>query len=382
MLIRRLVIIITLQISSSLGVAEDRELTATLDKDQAAVAHNLELVLYSPVEEQNVLALEGDDAQSFLDMIQDTLNKALIRTNAATGKARRLMGKLAKACDKLPTSLIIFGVTERDDQASFSGGFGEVFRAMYQGKAVALKRMRMLQTTDQRRLRQKFGREALVWQSLDHPYILPLIGIDTETFAPLLCMVSPWMKNGIVTKYLSTIGATSLRTTIREIAEGLAYLHDRKVVHGDLRGSNILVDDTGHACLADFGLTVLTDATANTESNTGAGSVRWMAPETLTPPVYARTPESDIYAFGCVCLEVSRSPLMGAESLTGGDYYSSTRDFRRSTMQFCMMLLLCCKSWKVHGPAGQQGTPYTTIFGISWRNAGFTIRRIARVSLA
>ncbi|KAJ7144148.1 hypothetical protein C8R44DRAFT_550694, partial [Mycena epipterygia] len=114
-----------------LGGAEDRELTAALDKDQAAVAHNLELVLYSPVEEQNVLALEGADAQSFLDMIQDTLDKALIRTNAATGKARRLMGKLAKACDKIPTSLIIFGVTERNDQASFLGGFGDAFRAMY-----------------------------------------------------------------------------------------------------------------------------------------------------------------------------------------------------------------------------------------------------------
>ncbi|KAJ7144149.1 kinase-like domain-containing protein, partial [Mycena epipterygia] len=144
-------------------------------------------------------------------------------------------------------------------------------------------------------------REALVWQSLDHPYILPLIGIDTETSPSLLCMVSPWMKNGIVTKYLSTIGATSLRTTMnRLIAEGLAFLHDRKVVHGDLRGSKILVDDTGHACLADFGLTILSDATANK----GAGSVRWMAPETLTPPEFVRTPASDIYAFGCVCLEL------------------------------------------------------------------------------
>ncbi|KAJ7144136.1 hypothetical protein C8R44DRAFT_553241, partial [Mycena epipterygia] len=50
-----------------------------------------------------------------------------------------------------------------------------------------------------------------------------------------------------------------------------------------------------------------------TETNNGAGSVRWMAPETLNPSAcglqsFARTPASDIYAFGCVCLEVSRSP--------------------------------------------------------------------------
>lgn len=72
----------------------------------------------------------------------------------ATSKARRLIGKLAKACDKLPSSLMISGVTERDEYASFCGGFGDVFKAMYQGKPVALKHMRMFQGTDQRDIRR------------------------------------------------------------------------------------------------------------------------------------------------------------------------------------------------------------------------------------
>ncbi|KAF8158808.1 kinase-like domain-containing protein, partial [Mycena galopus ATCC 62051] len=93
---------------------------------------------------------------------------------------------------------------------------------------------------------------------------------------------------------------------IREIAQGLAFLHDQHVVHGIC--SNILVDDSGSACLTDFGLTVLSDATA-TQTNHGAGSVRWMAPETLSPSAcgltdFVRTPASDIYAFACVCLEL------------------------------------------------------------------------------
>ncbi|KAJ7731569.1 kinase-like domain-containing protein [Mycena maculata] len=183
---------------------------------------------------------------------------------------------------------------------------------MYQGKPVALKHMRMFQGTDQRDMRRKFCREALVWQRLRHKHIVPLIGIDTESFPSSFCMVSPWMKNGTVIKYLSGIDQTKRRSTvdrlIQEIAQGLAFLHKQNVVHGDLRGSNILVDDTGHACLTDFGLTVLSDATV-TQTNHGAGSVRWMAPETLNPTTFglqglARTPASDIYAFGCVCLEL------------------------------------------------------------------------------
>ncbi|KAJ7227928.1 kinase-like domain-containing protein, partial [Mycena rebaudengoi] len=219
----------------------------------------------------------------------------------------RLIGKLSKACDKLPSSLIISGVTERDEHASFCGGFGDVFKAMYKGKPVALKHMNIFQNADLRYIRRKFCREALVWQNLQHPFIAPLIGIDTESFPSSLCMVSPWMKSGTVLKYLNVLGPARRRTNVErlilEIAQGLAFLHAQNIVHGDLRGSNILVDDTGHACLTDLGLTVLLDASNR------AGSVRWMAPETLDPAAcdlghFARTPASDLYAFGCVCLEL------------------------------------------------------------------------------
>ncbi|KAJ6608486.1 kinase-like domain-containing protein, partial [Mycena sp. CBHHK59/15] len=178
---------------------------------------------------------------------------------------------------------------------------------MYKGEPVALKHMRMFQDSDQRNIRRKFCRETLVWQHLHHPFIVPLIGIDTESFPSSLCMVSPWMKNGTVVRYLASMGPEDRQDRIQEIAQGLCFLHSRNVVHGDLRGSNILVDDTGHACLTDFGLTVLSDATAPT--STRAGSVRWMAPETLDPTAcghrdFARTPASDIYAYACVCLEL------------------------------------------------------------------------------
>ncbi|KAJ6489372.1 kinase-like domain-containing protein [Mycena vulgaris] len=277
--------------SSDLGVAGHSKLKVALEADQAALGDHVVEVLYSPADERVVLALEDNAAQSLLDIIQHTLDDALLHTRDATSKARRLIGKLAKACDKIPSSLELPSETNTRRFAAASG----------MCKPVALKHMRMFQGTDQRDIRRKFCREALVWQRLRNPYIVPLIGIDTESFPSSLSMVSPWMKNGTVIKYLSGIPDSDrqgiVNRLIREIAQGLAFLHDQRV-------SNILVDDNGSACLTDFGLTVLSDATA-TQTNHGAGSVRWMAPETLNPSAcglteFARTPASDIYAFACL----------------------------------------------------------------------------------
>jgi serine/threonine protein kinase len=92
---------------------------------------------------------------------------------------------------------------------------------------------------------------------LAHPNVLPFIGIDAETFLDkkFLCMVSPWMTNGSLLKYLhsdnyepaedterlvrhdGTVHAGSnIVVQLREISCGLAYLHAHKVVHGDIHG--------------------------------------------------------------------------------------------------------------------------------------------------
>ncbi|KAJ7830524.1 kinase-like domain-containing protein, partial [Mycena olivaceomarginata] len=129
---------------------------------------------------------------------------------------------------------------------------------------------------------QQFCREALVWQTLRHKYILPLIGVDRETFPSSFCM-------------------------LLQIAEGLAYLHSMKIVHGDLRGANILISDDWTACLADFGLTGVVEDPASTTG--GALTLRWFAPELIAPTFFGcerfvRTTASDVYAFACVCLEL------------------------------------------------------------------------------
>ncbi|KAJ7619423.1 kinase-like domain-containing protein [Roridomyces roridus] len=223
-------------------------------------------------------------------------------------QARRIIRKLSEASESLPSSLFVTGVSGRDPHPLFAGGYGDIYRAEYRTGTVALKHMRhFMQTSDLRDIRLKLCREALVWKDLRHPNILKFIGIDRDSFPDSLCLVSPWMEHGTVLNYLKDHGRANVDKVLFEVAQGLEYLHSHDVVHGDLRGANILIKDDWCACLADFGLSVLVFATTS-GSSTQAGSVYWMAPELIDPPRfgcrYARTPASDVYAFGCVCFEL------------------------------------------------------------------------------
>jgi len=92
------------------------------------------------------------------------------------------------------------------------------------------------------------------------------------------------------------------------------------MIHGDLKGSNILIDQDRHARLADFGLlTIVSDHTyfSTSSSAFAGGTVRWMSPELLHPEFFGfdyghPTKESDCYALGMVIYEVltGQSPFV------------------------------------------------------------------------
>ncbi|KAJ6585723.1 kinase-like domain-containing protein, partial [Mycena capillaripes] len=147
-------------------------------------------------------------------------------------------------------------------------------------------------------------REALVWKDLDYRHILPFLGIDRDTFPTTFCMVSPWMEHGTIVNYLRAHGHAHVDKLLYEIIQGLEYLHSRNIIHGDLKGANILIDEDWSARLTDFGLSIFSDATSTTTGNRG-GSLYWMAPELLDPSAkFAFTRATDVYAFGCVCFEL------------------------------------------------------------------------------
>ncbi|KAJ7802403.1 hypothetical protein B0H14DRAFT_1660481 [Mycena olivaceomarginata] len=282
-------------LSTVVAPEEDRQ--RLLKAAEAQITTFLTHILDSRAARRAAQELEQSSAQSFVDAIQNVLDWGTLPDANSRAKARKLMQKVAESGEQLPSSLFITGVNDHDEHPSFGGGFGDVYQASYDGKRVALKRIRIF-TADSttRRNRLQFYREALVWQGLRHRFILPLLGIDRSTFAPSFYR-----------------GRGGVNRLLLEIAQGLGYLHSLNIIHGDLRGTNILVSDDGHACLSDFGLaTIFSEAdstAAMTSSSNRAGSTQWLAPELIDPKSfgcerYVRTTASDVYAYACVCVEL------------------------------------------------------------------------------
>ncbi|KAJ7126731.1 kinase-like domain-containing protein [Mycena epipterygia] len=94
---------------------------------------------------------------------------------------------------------------------------------------------------------------------------------------------------------------------ILDVALGLEYLHNNRVVHGDLKGMNILITPSGRACIADFGLSTITDVMTlrftHSTANARGGTARYQAPELLLGESLNHF-GSDVYAFACVCYEI------------------------------------------------------------------------------
>ncbi|KAJ6589560.1 kinase-like domain-containing protein, partial [Mycena capillaripes] len=189
------------------------------------------------------------------------------------------------------------------------GGFADIFLGRYKGQKIALKRLQVYQPKPNEIL--QFSKEVLTWVHLKHVYVLPFLGLDKKTFEGYPpCIITPFMRNGTMNDFVKnrnrTLPNKRVDHLLFETAQGLAYLHSQNIVHGDLRGGNVLIDDGEHAQLADFGLAIVTDATFGTTSSTQGGSLRWMAPELYDPQVESRkrTKASDVYAFACLCIEI------------------------------------------------------------------------------
>ncbi|KAG8709376.1 hypothetical protein FRC09_000701 [Ceratobasidium sp. 395] len=149
------------------------------------------------------------------------------------------------------------------------------------------------------------AREIYTWSKLQHPHILSLLGL--AEYRGRISMVSPWIQGGPARYRLKRISKpVNWPLLCTKIADALSYLHHSGVIHGDLKGDNVLVsEDTGEPFVTDFGNAVLQEHTlqfAATSSTRQHISSRWTAPEIWHGGL--RSFEADIFALGMTILEV------------------------------------------------------------------------------
>ncbi|KAJ7843249.1 kinase-like domain-containing protein [Mycena olivaceomarginata] len=150
-----------------------------------------------------------------------------------------------------------------------------------------------------------------IWLTLRHPNVLQFLGANTLDNTPFLVM--PYIRTN-ARQFLQERPGYNPVYILQDISRGMQYLHSRKICHGDIKGINILVEESGRSLLCDFGLSrVKADITGRTAqiTNNMVGSRNWMAPELLAGSL-PKIP-SDIYAFGMTLYELytGDNPLSG-----------------------------------------------------------------------
>ncbi|KAG8909344.1 hypothetical protein FRC02_007832 [Tulasnella sp. 418] len=159
------------------------------------------------------------------------------------------------------------------------------------------------------RLRKRLLREKETWIKLRHPNIAELLGHVDERY---LGLVSSWYPNGTISDFSIDKPLDVKLRLLKGTAAGLAYLHDNRIIHGDLTPSNILVDDVGDARLIDFGTSFTPEEFGGNgvAVSTVSDAIVWMAPELVGFDDDGRarsinlSEKTDVYSFGLVGVHV------------------------------------------------------------------------------
>lgn len=199
------------------------------------------------------------------------------------------------------------------------GSFGSVYLALHAvtGELLAVKQVETPSpgansANDARKksMIDALKREISLLRDLQHPNIVQYLGASSS--ADHLNIFLEYVPGGSVQTMLNSYGALReplIRNFVRQIVTGLAYLHGREIIHRDIKGANILVDNKGGIKISDFGISkkieasnLLNGAGNNKNRPSLQGSVFWMAPEVVKQTSYTR--KADIWSLGCLVVEM------------------------------------------------------------------------------
>ncbi|PBK98589.1 kinase-like protein [Armillaria gallica] len=213
--------------------------------------------------------------------------------------------KLTRTHDCVPRCLMLRGFRKTGDRAFALGHFGELWRGEVEGVEVAVKQGRIFTSDNNvKKVLRQLRREAIIWKQCDHPNVLPFYGIYRDAAPSTYCLVSPFMVNGSLRQYMNKTDDPDRHRLALDITRGMNYLHTLSIVHGDLKGDNVLITDDCRAVITDFGISFVMGVTtfATSSSSHKGGTVRWEAPEVLSGSTNSLP--ADVYSLACVYFEV------------------------------------------------------------------------------
>ncbi|KAG9246364.1 BcSTE11, mitogen-activated protein kinase [Calycina marina] len=198
------------------------------------------------------------------------------------------------------------------------GSFGSVYLALHAvtGELLAVKQVEtpspgsIQNDARKKSMIDALKREITLLRDLQHPNIVQYLGCSSSV--DTLNIFLEYVPGGSIQTMLNSYGAIReplIRSFVRQIVTGLAYLHGKEIIHRDIKGANILVDNKGGIKISDFGISKKMEASNllggpgnNKNRPSLQGSVFWMAPEVVKQTSYTR--KADIWSLGCLVVEM------------------------------------------------------------------------------
>jgi len=211
------------------------------------------------------------------------------------------------------------------------GSFGSVYLALHAitGELMAVKQVELPDVgkgTESDKKKQSMVNalklEIELLQGMHHQHIVQYLGTSSdETHLNIFLEYVPGGSIAAMLKQYNTFPEPLTRNFTRQILDGLSYLHSRNIIHRDIKGANILVDNRGAVKISDFGVSKQTTSNLTNPSTLSTintkdfgplggpgtrtslqGSVFWMAPEVVRQT--GQSIKSDIWSVGCLIVEM------------------------------------------------------------------------------
>ncbi|XP_065859783.1 probable serine/threonine-protein kinase At1g09600 [Euphorbia lathyris] len=186
------------------------------------------------------------------------------------------------------------------------GTYSNVYKArdLETNKIVALKKVRFA-TMDPESVRF-MAREIIILRKLDHPNVMKLEGIITSNMSGSLYLIFEYMEHDLA-GLLATPGVSftepQIKCYMKQLFHGLQHCHSRGVLHRDIKGSNLLLDQNGNLKIADFGLATFFSPPPN-QPLTSRVVTLWYRPPELLLGATTYGVSVDLWSSGCILAEL------------------------------------------------------------------------------
>ncbi|KAF5353883.1 hypothetical protein D9756_007269 [Leucocoprinus leucothites] len=242
-------------------------------KDSAAARLVIELLrdplsklVQNSVREVAVAAveeLEPDDTRTLVNFL-DLALKDYLSISEERNRVLALLSRITSSTRIFP-QLYELKYIKYNSIPIAEGGFGSVHQASDPSMCV-----KVMARVDPKSLTE-WIKELIIWAHTSHPNVLPFYGVflegDNGSPTQRISLVSPYMKNKNLQDYAPRLPQKSRFPLISDVAFGLQYIHGLGIVHGDLKGQNVLISNEGRGLITDFGAShVVTSTFATTGS--------------------------------------------------------------------------------------------------------------------